>query len=258
MTAKQADSTSGTRNSGSEKAGADKKASGKPSMAGVGKKFRDKVEEEVTTEAISAFRAWRQRVRNGVLPIGIGNVGKTTFLNKFTSDSPDLFLGFNRTVRTKVDNYRLRSDFRDRCQGVEFHKNIDTPGEFPEEWARAYFSGMPRVLVVLVDNRPHAQHVEKLGQFLAALKIGPTFWQKTKAVVTWNRNNLSGILFVINKIDQFAPGGAEVAADQYRDALADMHSLLGVPIHIHTMSLTTDRESELKVFNAVVDLFGKK
>ncbi|BCO26591.1 hypothetical protein MIZ03_1474 [Rhodoferax lithotrophicus] len=258
MDSQQGGSAPKAERTGNGKSFDGKGTSAKGFFTGSGKKLRDRVEEEATEEALSAFRSWRQKISNGVLPIGIANVGKTTFLTKFANNNPNLFLEFNRTHSTSMDSRRLRDDLLKRCKGTEFYRGIDVPGDLPMEWARAYFKASPRVLVVLVDDRPAAEHTKKLGEFLSALKLGPTKWERVRTWVTFNTNNLAGILFVMNKVDKFAADAPEPELTDYKNFLSDLASLLPVPICTYKMSLTEDRESELLVFAGVVDLFGKK
>jgi len=221
-------------------------------------KFRDKLEEEASKEAVNAFRAWRQRAINGVLPIGVSHVGKTTLLDKFGADCPELFLDFNRTLKTKVENYRLRQDFLAYCRGIEFYKRIDPPGEFPADWAKAYFDYNPRVLVVLVDDRPVDVQADALRRFLAAIAHGPTKWQRLKTVLNWRWGNLAGVLFVINKMDRLSDESVKGIEDAYKGILADLRSTLGAPIRTFRTSLTQDAEGTQRLFQSVVETFGHK
>jgi hypothetical protein len=221
-------------------------------------KFRDKMEEEASKEAVNAFRAWRQRSINGVLPIGVSRVGKTTLLDKFGADCPELFLDFNRTLKTKVENYRLRQDFLEQCSGIEFYKRIDPPGEIPGDWAKAYFDYNPRVLVVLVDDRPADVQADALRKFLAAIAQGPTKWQRTKTVLNWRWGNLAGILFVVNKVDRLSNECSKDVDEAYKGVLADLRSTLGAPIRTFRTSLTKDAEGTQRLFQSVVETFGRK
>lgn len=223
-----------------------------------GDKLLGKLEEEVSNEAIGIFRRWRQKSKNGVLPIGIAHVGKTTFLTKFDADAPSLFLDFNRTLKTKVDSLRLRQDFLDRCNGVEYYKKIDVPGDLPDQWAAAFFDNSPRVLVVMVDERNPEIHVKQLRTFLTHVQQGPSVWQRAKAIFGLRQNNLTRVLFVVNKVDRFA--SAEVAKTErsYQALLADIQSLLGAPIQMFKTALTTDAENSLEVFHAVLDGLARK
>lgn len=221
-------------------------------------KFRDKLEEEASKEAVNAFRKWRQRSINGVLPIGISRVGKTTLLDKFGADCPELFLDFNRTLKTKVEDYRLRKDFLAQCSGIEFYKRIDPPGEFPGDWAKAYFDYNPRVLVILVDDRPADVQTDALRKFLAAIAQGPTAWQRAKTIFNGRWGNLSSVLFVINKVDQFRDKSAEGIDEAYKGVLADIRSTLGAPIRTFRTSLTQDENATQRLFQSVVETFGHK
>lgn len=138
-------------------------------------KIREKIEAEVLNEGINFYRKWRQKTKNGILPIGIAEVGKTTLLHKFEVAGPNLFMDFNRTLTAKVDDMRLRQEFIDNCPGVEYFKKIDVPGELPEQWAKAYFDNNPRVLVILVDDRPPSEHLPSIRKFLSLIQEGPGF-----------------------------------------------------------------------------------
>jgi hypothetical protein len=70
-------------------------------------RIRDRIEAEVLNESINFYRRWRQQAQNGILPIGIAAVGKTTLLYKFEVAGPNLFMDFNRTLATKVDSHLL-------------------------------------------------------------------------------------------------------------------------------------------------------
>ena len=223
-----------------------------------GDKLLGKIEEEVSNEVVGIFRSWRQKSKNGLLPVGIAGVGKTTFLTKFDADAPSLFLDFNRTVKTKVDSMRLRQEFLDRCKGVEYYKKIDVPGDQPLQWATAYFDNSPRVLVVLTDERGADIHIKQLRTFLAHLRQGPTFWQLAKATVGLRRNNLARILFVVNKVDRFAAGEIGKTRAAYQALLADLQSLLGAPIQIFQLTLTSETEHAPEVFHAVLDGLARK
>ena len=149
----------------------------------MGGKIRDKLEEEASREAVSFYRAWRQKTKNGIWPVGIANVGKTTFLQRFEVAEPSIFLEFNRTLTINVGKVRLRRDLAQASDGIEFYKKIDVPGELPNRWAAAYFDNTPRVLVVLVDERDPKVHIEQLRKFLGHIAEGPTVWQRAKTVL---------------------------------------------------------------------------
>ena len=223
-----------------------------------GDKILGKIEEEVSTEAISAFRRWRQKSKNGLLPIGIAQVGKTTFLTKFDADSPALFLDFNRTLEINIDKLRLRQDFLDKCKGVEYYKKIDVPGDLPDQWAKAYFDTNPRVLVVMVDERSPEIHIKQLRVFLKHYSEGPSIWQRTKTVFGFRSNNLTRVLFVANKADRFPDQAIKSISETYRGVLADLQSELGVPIQIFQATLTSDAKPQTELFHAVLDGLARK
>ena len=224
----------------------------------LGGKLRDKIEEEASREAVNFYRAWCQKTKNGILPIGIANVGKTTFLQRFEIAEPSLFLDFNRTLGTSVDKVRLREDFLREAKGIEYYRKIDVPGDLPDQWARAYFDHGPRVLVVLVDERDPTEHIERLRKFLGLIAEGPTFWQRTKEVLSFRWSNLSRVLFVANKADRFSNERLLAIADSYRGVLADLQSTLEVPIQVYRVSLASDSEGCAALFKAVLDGLSRK
>lgn len=221
-------------------------------------KFRDKVEEEVSKEAVNFYRAWRQKTKNGILPIGIANVGKTTFLQRFEIDGPSLFVDFNRTTSTTTDNIRLRDDLSRIASGIDFYKKIDVPGDLPSEWAEAYFDNNPRVLAILVDNRDPANHIKSLRAFLSQIAKGPSFWQKTKEIANFRWNNLSRIIFIVNKADLFDDMKLNHAAGEFKGVLADFQQLLQAPVQIFHVSLKTKTDDQIHLFKAVIDGLSRK
>lgn len=223
-----------------------------------GGKIRDKLEEEASREAVSFYRAWRQKTKNGILPIGIANVGKTTFLQRFEVAEPNIFLDFNRTLTTNVDKVRLRQDLSNASDGIEFYKKIDVPGDLPDQWAAAYFDNNPRVLIVMVDEREPNIHIEQLRKFLGYLAEGPTVWQKFKTVIELRWKNLSRIIFVVNKEDQFDPKSLLKVEELYQPFLADLHSTLQVPVQLFRVSLSMNGDSATSVFRSVVDGLSRK
>lgn len=224
----------------------------------MGGKIRDKLEEEASREAVSFYRAWRQKTKNGILPVGIANVGKTTFLQRFEVAEPNIFLDFNRTLTTNVDKIRLRQDLAQASDGIDFYKKIDVPGDLPDQWAAAYFDNSPRVLIVMVDERDPKVHIEQLRKFLGYLAEGPSVWQKAKTVLALRWNNLSRILFIANKVDKFDHENLLQVAELYRAFLADLQSTLQVPVQLFRVSLSMDDDSATSVFRSVVDGLSRK
>lgn len=223
-----------------------------------GEKILGKIQDEVFNEGLSAFRAWRQKSQNGILPVGIGDVGKTTLLSKFDVSGPELFLDFNRTLATKVDNMRLRREFVERCKGVEYFKKIDVPGELPEEWAKAYFDNNPRVLVIMVDHREPKHHIDSIRCFLSLIGEGPSFWQSAKALFCFRSNNLARVIFVVNKTDKIDSNAIGKTSDSYKALLADVHSLFNVNIQKFSLSLTDEKQSLDAFFQACLDSLSRK
>ncbi len=224
----------------------------------VGGKIRDKLEEEASREAVSFYRAWRQKTKNGILPVGIANVGKTTFLQRFEVAEPNIFLAFNRTLTTNVGKVRLRQDLAKASDGIDFYKKIDVPGDLPDQWATAYFENTPRVLVVMVDERDPIAHIKQLRTFLGYLADGPTIWQKAKTALSFRWDNLSRILFVVNKVDRFNPESLAQATEPYRAFLADIQSTLQVPVQSFSVSLSLENDSATSLFESVVDGLSRK
>lgn len=223
-----------------------------------GGKLRDKIEEEASREAVSFYRGWRQKTKNGILPVGIANVGKTTFLQRFEVAEPNLFLDFNRTLGINSDTVRLREDFARIANGIEFYKKIDVPGDLPDLWAMAYFDNSPRVLVILVDDRDTLTHITQLRKFLGFIEEGPTVWQKAKTLVNLRWNNLSRILFVVNKADQFESERLTSVADSYRSVLSDIQSTLQVPVQLFRVSLASNCKECNVLFRSVIDGLCRK
>lgn len=217
-----------------------------------------RIGEKILTEAIGEFSRWHQKSRNGLLPIGIAQVGKTTFLTKFDLDSPRLFLHFNRTLEVTIDKLRLRQEFLERCKGVEYYKKIDVPGDLPHEWARAYFDANPRVLVVMVDERSPDTHIKQLRTFLKFYAEGPTVWQRTKTIFGFRMNNLARVLFVANKADRLPDRTINSVSEAYRGVLADFQSKLRVPIQMFQTTLTSEAMPQTELFHAVLDGFTRK
>jgi GTP-binding protein EngB required for normal cell division len=224
----------------------------------MGSKLRDKLENEAFNEGVNFYRKWRQQTKNGILPIGIANVGKTTLLHKFDVDCPNLFLDFNRTLETSVDSMRLRKEFIEQCRGVEYFKKIDVPGELPEQWAKAYFDNNPRVLLILVDERPASEHMLSIKKFLSQIQLGESIWQKVKNLAAFRRNNLTRILFVINKVDKIEKGGIENVLLQYKPMLADIHTLFKSSIQIFSVSLNPESAQLKDMFNSAIDGLARK
>jgi len=227
------------------------------------KKFGNKtmtaIEEEFVNEGISAYRKWRQSVKNGILPVGISSVGKTTFCSKFEDDGASLWLEFNRTVSTHIDMLRLQSTFIAQAKGVEYYKIIDVPGDLYEQWVKAFFDNNPRVLVIMVDHRQPGTHLDELQKFLALIKEGPTFWQRTKTFFASRRNNLSRIIFLINKLDQFDTSKISTIEQQYKTFLADVHQVFGVSINVFKVQLNSGEYSQLEdMFVTILEALAQK
>jgi GTPase SAR1 family protein len=225
-----------------------------------GKKTLDTIEGEVITAGISFYRKFRQELANGVLPIGISGVGKTTLLSQLDASGPTLFSEFNRTLKTRIKTERLRQDLIKACEKTRYVRKIDVPGEIPEEWACAYFDNNPKILVVMVDGREAEEQIAAFEQFVALVREGPSFWQKTKTVIALRWNNLVRIFFVINKIDLLDAKSINIINSRYRALLAEMNSIFGVNIQTFKISLTegdgerknkTNEQNEL--FLAIID-----
>ena len=229
-------------------------------MAGrqVRNKVVEAIQEQAIDESLSAYREWRQKVKNGILPIGIPEVGKTTLLSKYDVAEPNVFLDFNRTVKVNVDERRLREDLAKRVQGVEYVKTIDVPGEEPAQWAKAYFRNNPRVLVVMVDHRDPEIHVAAIEKFLSILRDGPTVWEKIAAIICRTNKNLARVLFVVNKIDKIPARDKEGLLSRYGGILASLHSELNVNIQTFQISLRDDDKMLDPFFTAAVDGVGRK
>jgi len=219
-------------------------------------KIRDAVEDEFIQEGISFYRRWRQKMRNGILPIGIAEVGKTTLISKYDVAEANVFLDFNRTLKTSTDARRLRADLAKLNKGVEFVKTIDVPGEVPEEWAQAFFDNNPRVLVVMVDHRDPAKHITAIEEFLSHLRTGPTLWQKFTGLLA--RKNLSRVLFVVNKIDQIPEDDRDDLIRKYTSVLANLHEQLNANIQTFLVSLHDDDQKLDPFFTAAVDGLMRK
>lgn len=223
-----------------------------------GGKIRDKLEEEASREAVNFYRAWRQKTKNGILPIGIANVGKTTLLQRFQVEETSLFLEFNRTLKVNVDEVRLREDLMREAKGIEFYKSIDVPGDLPEQWATAYFDNNPRVLVLLVDERNHLEHIEAFRRFLGQVTKGASFWQKTKEVFSFRWGNLSRVIFVVNKSDQFTEDHLKDITRKYKEILADIQSTFNVPVQTYRVSLSENGKECSPLFKAIIDGLSRK
>lgn len=227
------------------------------SKSGKNKVF-EALQDEAINEGLSAYRAWRQKVKNGILPIGIAEVGKTTLLSKYDVAAPNVFLDFNRTLKVNVDSRRLRNDLAKRIQGVEYVKTIDVPGEVPEQWAEAYFKNNPRVLVVMVDHRDPAKHIAAIEKFLSILREGPSLWQRFISVVSRTNDNLARVLFVVNKLDKVPEVERDSLLKRYAGVLANLHSHLNVNIQIFQISLRDDDTALDSFFTAAVDGLTRK
>lgn len=223
-----------------------------------GGKIADKLEEEASKEAVNFYRAWRQKIKNGVLPIGIANVGKTTFLQRFEVADVSLFLDFNRTLGIGEHKTKLRADLAKHANGVEYYKSIDVPGDLPDQWAVAYFDSNPRVLVILVDHREPLDHTKQIRKFLGSINEGASLWQKTKTILNFRWDNLSRIVFIENKVDQLPESSKNNVASKYKSLLADIQSTFKVPIQIFQTSLNARDADQDEIFKAVVDGLGRK
>lgn len=222
-------------------------------------KVPPRLQNEVVDEGVNLFREWRQKIKNGILPIGTAYVGKSTLLSRFNVAGPNLFMDFNRTLATKVDELKLRREFIERCSGVEYVKPIDVPGELPEEWAKAYFDNNPRILAILVDDRPAADHIQIIREFVTHIEKGPSYWQKVKTLAAFRWNNLTRILFVVNKSDQIDRDRLNGVYLEYKGLLADIKSSFGADIQVFNVSLTTNTDEELKhFFDAILDGLARK
>lgn len=223
-----------------------------------GGKITDKLQEEASREAVNFYRAWRQKIKNGVLPIGIANVGKTTFLQRFEVADASLFLEFNRTLEINANTTKLRDDLAKHANGVEYYKSIDVPGDVPDQWAVAYHDNNPRVLVILVDHREPLDHIKQIRKFLGLINEGPSLWQKTKTVINFRWDNLSRIVFIENKADQLPEGRKNNIASKYKSLLADIQSTFKVPVQVFQASLNVPNPGQDKIFKSVIDgLSGK-
>lgn len=227
-------------------------------MSNLKEKLTDKAQEEIFNEGVNFYTKWRQSVKNGVLPIGSSEVGKTTLLSRLDVQGIDLFMDFNRTTKSKVDTLKLRAEFIKASNGVEHIRKIDVPGDLPEEWVTAYFDNSPRVLVIMVDDRNSHEHIKRLRVFVENYKKGSSFWQKTKTVVTFNWNNLTRILFVVNKSDKIEKVRLDNIQTEYAGVLSEMHSLFNVNIQIFKVSLNDTDENLKPFFMAVLDSFSRK
>ncbi len=222
-------------------------------------KIKEKAAGAAYEEGISAFRKWRQKTKNGILPVGISGVGKTTFLSRFDVCGPELFLDFDRTLSVKVDKMKLRQDFINQCNGVEYVQKIDVPGELPEQWCAAFFDRNPRVLVIMVDERESKEHISQIKEFLDHIRAGATRWQRFKTLFAGRRNNLSRVIFAVNKVDKFVSDNLAHVQNEYKFLLAEVHSLLNVNIQTFHVSLNSNNDDDFNaVFSAVLDgLFRK-
>lgn len=221
-------------------------------------KILDHLQDETFRYSISFYKKWRQTVRNGVLPIGASNVGKTTLLSRLDVEGANLFMNFNRTTKTRTDTLKLRSDFIKVENDAEYIKKIDVPGDLPKEWATAYFNNNPRVLVIMVDDRDPSEHSIRISEFLNQLRIGANFWQKTKSTITFNRNNLARIIFIINKADKIDPQNLIGIDQMYSGILADVHEFFNVNIQTFKISLTGNDANLESFFLSVLDSFSRK
>ena len=193
------------------------------------------------------------------MPVGISGVGKTTFLSRFDVCGPELFLDFDRTLSVKVDKMRLRNDFIDQCNGAEYVQKIDVPGELPEQWGAAYFDRNPRVLVIMIDERESKEHISQIRIFLDFIRTGGSRWQKIKTFLAGRGENLSRVIFAVNKVDKFVSDNLDDVQDEYKILLAEVHSLLNVNIQTFHVSLNSKNDDDFTaVFSAVLDGLVRK
>lgn len=223
-----------------------------------GGKITDKLQEEASREAVNFYRAWRQKVKNGVLPIGIANVGKTTFLQRFEVADASLFLEFNRTLEINANKTRLRDDLAKHANGVEYYKSIDVPGDLPDQWAVAYYDNNPRVLVILVDHRELMDHIKQIRKFLSLINEGPSLLQKAKTIINFRWDNLSRIIFIENKADKIPEDSKSNTASKYKSLLADIQSTFKVPVQIFQTSLNVCDAEQDAIFKSVIDGLSRK
>jgi hypothetical protein len=224
----------------------------------IGDKAKSAAEEKLVEVLLDKYHKFTDSIKNGILPIGIAEVGKTTLLTKFDVVGPEVFLDFNRTLKTKTNSSRIREDLLNGDSKARFYNNIDVPGDLPEMWAAAYFDHNPRILIIMVDDRPVSEHLKQLNKFISFLKDGSSFWQKAKAAITFNWSNLSRIIFVINKSDLIEKGKLTELKNEYASFLADIHSELNVNIQTFTASLMADEKQLSGLLRAVCDGLGKK
>jgi len=227
------------------------------------KKPQDIIKEKIVgaayEEGIDLFRKWRQTAKNGILPIGISGVGKTTFLARFDVSGSELFLDFDRTLSVKVDKMRLRDDFIKQSNGAKYFQKLDVPGELPELWGQTYFNRNPRVLVIMIDERDSAIHIDSIKQFLILIKEGPSAWQKIKTVIGFRRENLSRVIFAVNKVDKFDSNKIGNIKKDYKSLLAEVQSSLNVNVQMFQISLNSANEDDFNsMFTAVLDGLSRK
>lgn len=222
------------------------------------RKAYEKVQDELFIEGVNFFQKWRQSVKNGVLPIGASSVGKTTLLARLDVAGIDLFMNFDRTTDIRIDTLRLRNELIKASNGVEHLKKIDVPGDLPKQWVQAYYDNDPRVLVIMVDDRNPTEHIIRLRDFIQNYKEGPSFWQKAKTVINFRWDNLSRILFVINKADKMDEPTMDKIQKQYNSMLAEIYALLNVNIQTFRTSLTDTDENLKPFFLAILDSLSRK
>lgn len=221
------------------------------------KPAKDMAQKEALGRLIDQFSAWRQSIVNGLMPIGIGGVGKSSFLRTFDSGCRNLFFEFNRTPDIEVNNRKLRPEFHEACN-ARAYKEIDTPGDFPEAWSVAYFDELPKVLLVMVDERPTQVHIEALYTFLRKIQEGPTTWQWIKRSITFRNNNLQSIIFVFNKIDKL--DSIEIADSkitEYKSIMADLFSELHATISFFKCSVTNRSGEFEQLTRAIVESMSR-
>lgn len=215
---------------------------------------------------VSLFKAWRGDTPEipDILTIGISGVGKTTFWSRFDDESPNVFLEFNRNLKTQIDTLKMRREFIEKCRGNSKYRKIDVPGsDFgvgPIRWADKYFSYCPRILIVMVDGRSPEVHIKELRTFLSLIDKGPGFFRKWYNRCLLRNNNLARVLFVINKVDTLCNeeiNGLLASYDKDR-LLASFHEVLNANILQFQVSLKCGTADTSKFFEAILEGIGRK
>lgn len=201
------------------------------------------------------YTEWRQKKRNGILPIGISNVGKSTFLATMADFSSATVTNFNRTLVVKHKKETIDPALRKELTGrdiANYFKKIDVPGEAGEkskDWVKAYIKHAPKVLVIIVDNdneRGIEDHIEPLNNFMKTLE------EKKKSLIgkfgRGFRNinkNLKKIIFVLNdknnsidyeNYESFKKNFMN-ENPSYDSLMADLHDLTEVNVLVYCCAL---------------------